>query len=134
MSNAHTPGPWVLEIRKGLGEACRDATVAEIGTPGKYRGNVAYLQSAEHIDGIAKDELIANARLIAAAPDMLAALRLHQAWADSERTGPNYGEQTRDTHPNGEEIWRIWWQGNLDLCDRANSATLAVIAKTEGRT
>jgi hypothetical protein len=74
MSNAHTPGPWVLEIRKGLGESCRDATVAEIGTPGKYRGNVAYLQSAEHIDGIAKDELIANARLIAAAPDMMEAL------------------------------------------------------------
>ena len=72
----HTPAPWVLEIRKGLGDASREATVAEIGTSGKYRGNVAYMQSAEHIDGIGRDELIANARLIAAAPDMLEALKL----------------------------------------------------------
>jgi len=75
MSNAHTPAPWVLEIRKGLGEACRDATVAEIGTPGKYRGKVAYMQSAEHIDGLGREELIANARLISAAPDMLEVLQ-----------------------------------------------------------
>jgi hypothetical protein len=128
----HTPAPWVLKIRPA--EHDDNVTVAEIEVNGKYRGGIARLQSAEHIDGIAKDELIANARLIAAAPDMLEALRLHQAWADSERTGPDYGEQTRDTHPNGEEIWRIWWRGNLDLCDRANSATLAVIAKAEGRT
>jgi hypothetical protein len=134
MSNAHTPGPWVLTIKPAEHDA--DFTVAEIEQPRsvKYRGAVTRMQSAEHIYGIGREELIANARLIAAAPDMLEALRLHQAWADSERTGPDYGEQTRDTHPNGEEIWRRWWYGNLDLCDRANSATLAVIAKAEGRT
>lgn len=75
----------------------------------------------------------ADARLIAAAPELLAALRLHQAWADSERAGPDYGGQTRDTHPDGEAIWRRWWDGNLDLCARANEATSAAIAKAEGR-
>jgi hypothetical protein len=75
MSNAHTPGPWVLTIKPAEHDA--DFTVAEIEQPRavKYRGAVTRLQSAEHIDGIGKDELIANARLIAAAPDMLEALK-----------------------------------------------------------
>jgi hypothetical protein len=132
MTTKHTAAPWALTIKPALHDA--DFTVAEIepAGAGKYRGAVARLQSAEHIDGIGKDELIANAHLLAAAPAMLAALRLHQAWADSERTGPDYGGQTRDTHPNGEEIWQRWWHGNLDLCGRANSETAAAIAKAEG--
>lgn len=87
MSTKHTPAPWVLEIRNGLGNACREATVAEIGTSGKYRGGIAYAQSAEHIDGICKDELIANARLIAAAPDLLDACRMLLASAQDHQTG-----------------------------------------------
>jgi len=78
MSGKHTPAPWVLTIRPGMGEASSDATVAEINLSLErgqaYRGGIAYMQSAEHIDGIGKDELIANARLISAAPDMLDAL------------------------------------------------------------
>jgi hypothetical protein len=74
-----------------------------------------------------------HARLIAAAPDLLEALRFHKAWADSERAGPDYGGQTRDTHPDGERIWRAWWDNQLDLCGRANTATDAAIAKAEGR-
>lgn len=77
MITKHTPAPWVLEIRKSLhaGDASLDATVAEIGMSGEYRGGIAYTQSAEHIGGIGRDELIANAHLIAAAPDMLEALK-----------------------------------------------------------
>jgi hypothetical protein len=70
----HTPAPWVLKIRPA--EHNDNVTVAEIEVNGKYRGGIARLQSAEHIYGIGKDELIANARLIAAAPDMLEALKL----------------------------------------------------------
>ena len=55
------------------------------------------------------------------------ALRLHQAWSDSEDAGPDYGAQTRDTHPDGERIWRQWWDGNLDLCARAQEATRAAL-------
>jgi hypothetical protein len=72
MTTRHTPAPWVLKIRPA--EHDDNVTVAEIEVNGKYRGGIARLQSAEHIDGIAKDELIANARLIAAAPEMLDAL------------------------------------------------------------
>ena len=60
-----------------------------------------------------------------------AALRLHKAWSDSEKTGPDYGGQTRDTHPDGEKIWRIWWDNQLDLCDRATRATDEAIARIE---
>jgi hypothetical protein len=72
----HTPAPWVLKIRPA--EHDDNVTVAEIEQPRsvKYRGAVTRMQSAEHIYGIGKDELIANARLIAAAPDMLEALKL----------------------------------------------------------
>ena len=69
--------------------------------------------------------LTAQAERIA---ELEAALRLHQAWSDSEDSGPNYGGQTRDTHPDGERIWRQWWEGNLDLCARAQEATRAAIA------
>jgi hypothetical protein len=74
MSNAHTPGPWVLTIKPAAHDA--DFTVAEIEQPRsvKYRGAVTRMQSAEHIYGIGREELIANARLISAAPDMLDAL------------------------------------------------------------
>ena len=67
----HTPAPWVLTIKPAEHDA--DFTVAEIEQPRsvKYRGAVTRMQSAEHIYGIGRDELIANAHLLAAAPDML---------------------------------------------------------------
>ena len=68
-----TQGPWTPVIRQGMGSAA-DCTVATIMPEGPYRGDVTRLQSAEHINGIAKDELVANAHLIAAAPDLYAAL------------------------------------------------------------
>lgn len=61
------------------------------------------------------------------------ALRLHQAWSDSERAGPDYGNQTRDTHPDGERIWRDWWNNQLDLCARASTATAAAISNAESQ-
>jgi hypothetical protein len=72
--STHTPAPWVLTIKPAAHDA--DFTVAEIEQPRsvKYRGAVTRMQSAEHIYGIGREELIANARLISAAPDMLDAL------------------------------------------------------------
>jgi len=73
--STHTPAPWVLTIKPAAHDA--DFTVAEIEQPRsvKYRGAVTRMQSAEHIYGIGREELIANARLISAAPDMLDALK-----------------------------------------------------------
>ena len=62
---------------------------------------------------------------------LVKALRLHKAWSDSERTGPDYGGQTRDTHPDGEKIWGIWRNNQLSLCDRAVSATDEALARID---
>ena len=78
----------------------------------------------------AADAEIARLRAREADAERMAeALRLHKAWSQSEDAGPSYGKGfTRDTHPNGERIWRCWWEGNLDLCDRAQKATDAALA------
>lgn len=121
MSTKHTPAPWVLEIRNGLGEASSEATVAEIGTSGKYRGGIAYAQSAEHIDGIGRDELIANARLIAAAPDMLDALK--------ECTSPIAGYAVKDAAHALEVLSEF-----LDHIRKVDAIARAAIAKATGGT
>lgn len=66
-----------------------------------------------------------------------AVMRQAEAWADSEHAGPDYGGQTRDTHPDGERIWKAWWNNQLDLCDRANRATdaaLGILSLARGET
>lgn len=108
-----------IRILKGAIEAAENANQA---------GENAVVRAAAAICGEAR----AKAHLIAAAPDMYEALTLHQAWADSENAGPDYGSLTRDTHPDGERIWRQWWEANLDLCSRAESATKAALLKARG--
>lgn len=78
MSAAHTPGPWVVWTAN-----------EEIGSVTTADGMIAIAQ-AQQTRRIFKesdhDERRANARLIAAAPDLLAALqRLHDDTADYVR-------------------------------------------------
>lgn len=47
----------------------------------------------------------------------LQACRAIVAWFDSERRGPDYGTLDRKTHPEGERIWRDWWESQQNLCD-----------------
>lgn len=121
---ASTPGPWVYEKADGS---------IVWGSPDVL--TVARFHCGRNDHGNDARPSMANARLIARAPDMAAALieaeaalALHQAWSDSEDAGPDYGGQTRDTHPDGERIWRQWWDGNLSLCDRAQEATKGALA------
>ncbi|HRK67164.1 MAG TPA: hypothetical protein PKY73_06385 [Hyphomonas sp.] len=71
------------------------------------------------------------AKKVASAEAAIQALRLHQAWSDSEDAGPDYGDQSRDTHPDGERIWRQWWEGNLSLCARAQDETRNALSAWE---
>ncbi len=84
----HTPGPWgLVYYAKGahlpipIGEHKTIAVFAD----GPQRGDVAYMQHGLYGD----DQALATARLIAAAPDMLAAL---QNVRDAHRTGHNADE------------------------------------------
>lgn len=60
MSGVHTPGPWVID-------PCWDI----LGNTDDGNGMVCQITT----DAVPRAEAEANARLIAAAPDMLAALR-----------------------------------------------------------
>lgn len=80
----HTPGPWVSERSvtgvppdAGCGIVASDDDV-KISNPS--RGIVAW---ATRLVSRTNQETIANARLIAAAPDMLAALELMVMWMPS---------------------------------------------------
>lgn len=73
--------PWHVEEARGIeGELCFFDILAD----GKYRGGVATVGQAEHIGGITWPEAEANARLIAAAPDLAAqVVKLTEALADT---------------------------------------------------
>ena len=90
MSNAHTPGPWEVRQRQSM-----------------VFVEVCDFQVALLCDGN-NSEINANAHLLAAAPDMLAALTLAEIAADPTATA--------------------------DERAKAKSAIRAAIAKAEGRT
>jgi hypothetical protein len=72
-----TPGPWFVEgERSYLPKSASDkpdyvASVYPVCV--KFRGDICRIQSSENIGGISMDESYANARLIAAAPELYAA-------------------------------------------------------------
>lgn len=66
----YTPGPWMYEVVTGKGNGfvcCR------INAPGTH-GAVGFAGTYANNDARSKAEAITNARLIAAAPELLAAL------------------------------------------------------------
>lgn len=76
----HTPGPWFVgnndRPADGDDDGLRGTDIyARIPDGGYFRGTVATLYAAPHIGGITVEERDANARLIAAAPELLAALQ-----------------------------------------------------------
>lgn len=78
-----TKGPWVVSggVRRVASTDgkihllyCADIVVGE-DDPNGFRGHIASIQSADFLhNGITCEEAAANARLIAAAPDLLKAL------------------------------------------------------------
>lgn len=91
MSAQHTPGPWVLRDRVYITQASNDAVeIAEILT-----------SDGPHGDGRLDSVSLADARLIEAAPDLLAALvMVRDADDDAGRDGlpriPNLARSSID--------------------------------------
>ncbi len=68
-----------------------------------------------------------HATLLAERDAARAACAALVAWFDSEDRGPAYPEgMTRDS-PGGENVWRGWWEENLQLCDRAGKLARAAL-------
>ena len=127
-----TPAPWALEIRAGSGTAadCTIAMIEQADERAPYRGMIARLQSAEHIEGIAKDEMVANARLIAAAPNMAG---VSPRAAEMLRVAATF---LRSEEPNGT----VFYDGAAcdafciaDDCEAAADDIDAALAKARGQ-
>lgn len=132
---AGTPGPWSLDPCSNGGAILR-----------RGQDSVRHMQSHLQIAPESDAELIVAA--VNALPALLAeldgvrqgedAVRAFVAWLDAEDERPDYGTQTRETHPEGERIWRERWERNLRLCGEAQDkghAFLALLdrARGEGR-
>ncbi len=128
MMNKHTPGPWLLRTAPTSAGLCHIVSAAD------WRGAFIYG------DGIRKgvddalpkaQELAANARLIAAAPDLLEACEIFAEWLCREENGFTTVGNNRDT-PEGERAWRDWYDENLRLCALAQKKARSAIAKATG--
>ncbi len=82
----HTPGPWrFLEAddHDGEGNSCRPLTICS-----PSHDDLANVYSSDDSTvSISREEAIANARLIAAAPKQNEALREFVEWADGAENG-----------------------------------------------
>ena len=85
----HTPGPWSLETVKTSCGICH-----KVGPfpwkLGQHNHACIYVDYPNHDNrGLYEDELAANARLIAAAPELLAALLAAMTFIDSHVADPD---------------------------------------------
>jgi len=105
MTAQHTPGPWTANRRYVETD---EATVCEV-----FGGNRA------------------DARLIAAAPELLEACQTFAEWLRREDAGFDHKTHNRET-PEGEAAWREWFYGNIAICGLAQDQVRAAIAKATG--
>ena len=114
MSN-HTPGPWFASGRY-------------IGTF-NHKSAIGECRSASEC--WSDDEpASANARLIAAAPELLEACQTFAEWLRREDEG--FPEEIRFNTPEGEAKWREWYGENLRVCALAMEQARSAIAKARG--
>ena len=124
-----TPGPWFT----GEDDDCETIYASDNGK--QYdEANIVKVAIIMRDDGDYQ-KMEADARLIAAAPDLLEACQTFAEWLRRESAGstnePWAGK--RDT-PEGEAAWREWYDENLRICDLAQEQVRAAIAKATGET
>lgn len=115
----HTPGPWVLDMeRDEFGVTMRVYMADAIDSPYAHDSAHALVVYEGADDDAYPDqfaEMSANARLIAAAPEMLDALKAHDAYMGAQFMD---GPDSAALHPKAAENWL---------------RVRAAIAKAEGR-
>lgn len=116
MTTNHTPGPWAIR------DDDEDWVVSIVGSSQIVLARVR-TATVEPGDG--------NARLIAAAPDLLEACKTFAEWLRREEAGFVKAGNKRDT-PEGEAAWRDWYNENIRICDLAQTQAHAAISKATG--
>lgn len=131
MSTQHTPGPW--ELIETQHEKIMSSWHIKVGDhnipvhPYKRIWSEDRTQSALVTDY----QHMANARLIASAPELLEACQTFAEWLRREEDGFDHKTHNRET-PEGEAAWREWFYGNIALCGLAQDQARAAIAKANG--
>lgn len=117
-----TPGQWeVLPLEHG-------GTYLRIrGTRLGARFKIANVHAPKDTFPGDVIESVANARLIAAAPDLLEACATFEEWLRREEAGFP-GRDFRNT-PEGEAAWRVWYDENLRICALAQKQARAAISR-----
>lgn len=123
MNAKHTPGPWVVDSGEALSvRAPHGGIVAQLH----------HLKGRHGMGGRLPDgEAVANAHLVAAAPELLEACQTIAEWLRREDEGfPDAAERRKTSE--GEAEWHEWWVETLRLCSLAQTQALAAIAKATG--
>ena len=114
MSAQHTPGPWA-----SLPDECDKPYIRIRGTQLGSRYKIANVLTPVYEGAHEREakETRANARLIAAAPDLLEAAKLVIAWYEAE-----------DDHSKADFYQR------MEMCRESEAALHAAIVKVKGET
>lgn len=115
----HTPGPWYAY-----------PNVLQVADK-KYWFTDDGARHGDTPNMVIECARVADAHLIAAAPDLLQACQTFAEWLHREDVGFAVLGHDRST-PEGESAWREWYDGNLTLCALAQKQACAAIAKATG--
>lgn len=126
----HTPGPWIMETVATQIGICHKIGPFPGKRPADKPRHACLYADYPSASAPGDAELLANARLIAAAPELLRACQTFETWLRREEAGLP-GGVVRDT-PEGEARWREWYDENLRLCAEAQTQARAAIAKATG--
>lgn len=117
-----TPGPWVaMRGTESTGREVADWAVT-------VDNHHTWICTGPTWDAEHQQESFANARLIAAAPELLGACQTFSEWLRREDQGWGGKRDTKE----GEAAWREWWNENLRICALAQEQVRAAIAKATG--
>lgn len=124
----HTPGPWFAD--KPFYSIDLRQRVTPIYAHDADRSNGLWLVAWCHHEAVPAKQRMHNARLIAAAPELLEACQTFAEWLRREDEGLPAGIE-RGT-PEGEREWRAWFDENLRICALAQEQARAALAKAGG--